>query len=361
MLPAQEPTATALPNHVLVNARLVDQVFVNIYERVNPSVVNIEVVSQTSLSNSFNASGSGFVYDLDGHIVTNAHVVRDAREIIVTFSDGHVADARLVGMDDFSDLAVIRVDGERERLVPVTIGDSGQLKVGQHIVAIGNPFGLQSSMTVGYVSATGRALPSEELVNLQRNSTGRFNNPSIIQVDASINPGNSGGPVLNLDGEVVGVATAIRTETGIFQGVAFAVPSNTLKRIVPQLIADGRVRYPYIGISSPDSSNGVTVAAMAETFNFAVDSGVLVSEVLEDSPADDAGIRGGNRTETFRGQPVRLGGDIIVAVDGLFVSDLDELLAYLVDNIAPNDTVILTVVRGNETLEIPVVVGERPR
>ncbi|MCI0712417.1 MAG: trypsin-like peptidase domain-containing protein [Chloroflexi bacterium] len=357
-----DPTATPISEDVLIEAHAIEDVFINLYERINPSVVNIEVVADTSISNRISSSGSGFVYDDQGHIVTNAHVILDAREIVVTFSDGFVTSAELVGVDTFSDLGVIRVDvSNPERLVPVTLGDSNEVRVGQSVVAIGNPFGLKSSMTIGTVSATGRALPSEQLLNIDRGDPGIFNNPSIIQVDASINPGNSGGPVLNLDGEVIGVAAAIRTETGIFQGVAFAVPVNTLRRVVPQLIETGTVAYSYLGISSPSSDLGLTVAALAEPFNLPVNQGVLVVSVAEGTAAAEAGLQGGTETVTFRGENVQIGGDIIIAVNGQDVSDLDELLAYLVENTSPGDTITLTVVRGGETLEIPVVLGERPR
>lgn len=357
----QGATATPLADDVLTEARALDRVFINIYERINPSVVNIEIVGNNTIAGNITSSGSGFVYDTEGHIITNAHVVQDAREIIVTFSDGTVATADLVGLDAFSDLAVLRVDVAPERLLPVTIGDSNAVQVGQHVVAIGNPFGLKSSMTVGHVSATGRALPSEQLINsFDPNDVGVFNNPSIIQLDVSINPGNSGGPVLNLDAEVIGVAAAIRTETGIFQGVSFAVPSNTLKRIAPQLIRNGEVVYPFLGISSPPSDGGITVAALAQEYDLPVNNGVLVVEVLPNSPAAEAGLQGGDEEQVIRGRPVRLGGDIIVAVDGQPVQNLDELLAYLVQNTSPGDNILLTVVRGDQTLEIPVTVGERP-
>jgi 2-alkenal reductase len=244
---------------------------------------------------------------------------------------------------------------EPERLFPVELGDSNQLLVGERVVAIGNPFGLESSMTVGIVSALGRALPSERLI--RGTVPAIYSNPSIIQVDASINPGNSGGPILDMNGRVVGVATAIRTDTGIFQGVAFAVPANTVRRVVPQLIENGQVVYPWLGVSSADD---VRLGELASEFNLPVLSGVLVERVLPESPADQAGLRGGNEEASFRGNIIRIGGDIIVAVNGIFVRDLDELLAYLVENTVPGDQITLTVVRGNQTLEIEVTVGTRP-
>lgn len=352
-----DPTPTRVSSDVLTNAYAIDELFVNIYERVNPSVVNIEIVLEGSFTDSFSGSGSGFVYDSSGHIVTNAHVVQDAQEIVVTFSNGYTAAATVVGLDSFSDLAVLKVDVDPGQLVPVVMGNSREVHVGQYVVVIGNPFGLNSSMTIGNISATGRALPSDQLLT---NNGDVFNNPAILQVDATINPGNSGGPVLDINGEVIGVAEAIRTETGFFQGVGFAIPSNTVNRIVPELIATGRVAYPYLGISSPATEGGISVAALAEQFNLPVTAGVLVATVIENSPAADAGLVGGDREELVRGRRILLGGDIIIAVDDFYVTDLDELLAYLIETASPGQTIILTLVRDNQTLEVPVVVGERP-
>jgi 2-alkenal reductase len=334
-----------------------DQVLINLYQRVNPSVVNIEITQRTTFYDGLAASGSGFVFDNQGHIVTNAHVVADAIEIQVTFHDGYVTTAEVVGTDEYSDLAVIRVDVNPERLHPVILGDSNQLLVGQRVVAIGNPFGLQSSLTRGIVSAVGRALPSARLIS-QANQA--FNNPSIIQVDAPINPGNSGGPLLNYLGEVVGINAAIRTETGTFQGVAFAIPVNTLKRVVPQLIEKGKAEYSWLGVSTFPDEPGLNVATLAEPLGLPVDHGVMIEEVGLGSPAAKAGLKGGNRVETFRGIDVRVGGDIIVAINGVFVRDLDQLLGYLVENTSPGDTITLTVIRDDQTLDVPVLLGVRP-
>lgn len=356
-LAVQVATPTLLPASIVEEVTAEEQVLVNLYQRVNPSVVNIEIAQRTSLANALDGSGSGFVFDDRGHIITNAHVVQDAAEILVTFHDGYVTTAEIIGTDEYSDLAVIRVDVDERRLIPVQMGDSNALLVGQRIVAIGNPFGLQSSMTQGIISALGRALPSARLLNQSQQS---FSNPSIIQIDAAVNPGNSGGPLLNYNGEVIGVNTAIRTENGTFQGVAFAVPVNTIKRIVPQLIADGIARYSWLGIFSLPEGPGFSVAALAESLNLPVDHGVLIEDVSRNSPADQAGLQGGDQQEVVRGAEVTVGGDIIIAVDGVFVRDLDQLLAYLVENTSPGDTIVLTVVRGNETLDVDVELGERP-
>lgn len=356
----QAPTPTPVPVEFYDQARTFETVLINIYERVNPSVVNIEVVDEFSNNDSIDSSGSGFVFDADGNIVTNAHVVIGAREILVTFFNGVVAEAEVVGYDDYSDLAVIRVEDVPEgTLFPVQLGDSNNLRVGQFIVAIGNPFGLDSSMTTGIISATGRTLRSQQLINPLTDQV--YSNPAIIQIDAAVNPGNSGGPILDLNGNVVGVATAIRSETGIFQGVAYAVPVNTLQRVIPQLIEKGVAVYPWLGVSAaPTDEPGLSMPVLAQAFNLPVDRGVMIASVLPNSPAFNAGLQGGNSTQLFRGIPISIGGDIIVAIDNTFINDLDELLSYLVENTSPNQEVILTVVRGDQTLEVPLTLGERP-
>lgn len=356
-LAAQAATPTLVPVEAITALANEDQVLINLYQRVNPSVVNIEITLRTSSFDGSTSSGSGFVIDLDGHIVTNAHVVQDAVEILVTFHDGYVTTAEVIGRDEYSDLAVIRVNVDEQRLLPVELGDSQQLLVGQRVVAIGNPFGLQSSMTTGIISALGRALPSAQLLN---QSNQRFNNPSIIQVDAAVNPGNSGGPLLTYEGKVIGINTAIRTESGTFQGVAFAVPVNTMARIVPQLIDSGLAQYSWLGVSTFPDERGFTVAALAEELSLPVDYGVMVEDVTQGSPADDAGIRGGTRVEVVRGVRLTVGGDIIVAINDVFIADLDQLLAYLVENTSPGDRITLTVIRDSEPFDVEVLLGERP-
>jgi S1-C subfamily serine protease len=351
-------TPTPIAPEVVTEADAENLMLINIYGRVNPSVVNIEIVSRVhAASDVIDSSGSGFVLDLNGHIGTNAHVVRDAEEILVTFYDGYVSSADLVGYDDYSDLAVIRVDPAHTPLVPVEMGDSNQLQVGQRVITIGNPFGLDGSMTVGIVSALGRTLPSAQLLDptyLQ------YSNPSIIQIDASVNPGNSGGPLLDSYGHVVGINTAIRTDTGVFEGIAFAVPINTAKRVMPQIINDGKVEYSWLGISSPDTSGGLSVAALADQLGFPVHNGVLISEVTPDSPAAHAGLRAGTETTRVRGADIPTNSDIIVAINQQVVRDIDDLVAYLVENTSPGDTVVLTIVRGDQTLDLDVTLGVRP-
>lgn len=354
-------TPTPVAPELVMQADAEYEMLTNIYERVNPSVVNIEIVSQFhSSSDIIDSSGSGFVLDLNGYIVTNSHVIREAEEILVTFYDGYVITAEPVGIDDYSDLAVIRVDPAKSPLVPVELGDSNTLHVGQRVIAIGNPFGLDGSMTVGIVSALGRSLPSAQLLDSSYDS---YNNPSIIQIDAAVNPGNSGGPLLDSYGRVIGINTAIRTESGTFQGIAFAVPVNTMKRVVPQLIEKGTAEYSWLGIQSPPNERGTSVAALADELGFPVRNGVLISDVLPDSPASRAGLRGGtpDKQVQVRGIFIPVDGDIIVAINGVMVRDIDDLVAYLVENTSPGDTVVLTIVRDGQTLDLDVTLGVRPQ
>ncbi len=354
----QQPTPTPLPVELVQQADAEYLLLENIYERVSPSVVNIEIVSRYhSESDTIDSSGSGFVLDMEGHIVTNSHVVRDAEEILVTFSNGYATNAEVVGIDDYSDLAVVQIDPTGAPLVPVVLGDSGQLRVGQRVIAIGNPFGLEGSMTVGIVSALGRTLPSVQLLDP---TSQPYSNPSIIQVDASVNPGNSGGPLLDSYGQVIGINTAIRTESGGFEGIAFAVPVNTVKRVIPQLIDSGEAKYSWLGISTPPSVPGLSLAAIADELALPVTSGVMIDTVLPDSPAERAGLRGGTQSAQVRGIDVPIDGDIVVAINSIMINDIDDLIAYLVENTSPGQVVVLTIVREGQTLDVNVELGVRP-
>jgi S1-C subfamily serine protease len=346
------PTPTSLPESLIEEADAEELLLINVYRRVNPSVVNVDVSGEMAGGLTDFGSGSGFVIDLEGHIVTNRHVIVDADEVRVTFADGAVYQAEVLGTDPYSDIAVLGVDRPAEGLTPVELGNSDELLVGQRVIAIGNPFGLAGSMTVGIISALGRTLPGDLL-----ETGGTFNNPQIIQTDAAINPGNSGGPLLDSHGRVIGVNTAIRSQTGANTGVGFAVPVNTIKRVVPELIETGQVSYSYLGISSEPY---FTMAELADALDLPVEYGVLIGEVVAGSAADKAGLRGGAQQVEIRGLSVTVGGDIITHIDGQPVPDFDFLLAYLVNNTRPGDQIVLTIVRGDGVLEVPVTLDERP-
>jgi len=351
--------ATPVSQEIIDAADAEYALLTNIYERLAPSVVNIDVIASESTTSLLDVGrGSGFVYDTEGNIVTNTHVINGAREIEVTFNNGYIVNATLVGADAYSDLAVIKVEIDKARLFPVTLGDSDAVRVGERAIAIGNPFGLASSMTQGIVSGLGRQLPSAELLN--SDLIPGFKNPAIIQVDTDINPGNSGGPLLNSLGEVIGVNTAIRTDTGTFQGVGFAIPVNTVKRVVPELIANGKVDYAWLGISTLIEEDGFSVAGLAEPLDLPVEAGVLVDRVTIGSPADKAGLRGGSQRVVVRGSEICAGGDIIIAVNGVYINNMDELVAHLIVNTSPGDVINLMIVRGNETFEVPLTLEPRP-
>jgi S1-C subfamily serine protease len=353
-VPAALPQPIETPDQLTILADEVDQLLANIYERANPAVVNIDVAGGSDLTEF--GSGSGFVVDQDGHIVTNNHVIEDADEIDVTFWDGTVVTAKLIGADPYSDLALIQVTLEPAKLSPLTLGDSDQVKIGQRVIAIGNPFGLVGTMTVGIVSGKGRTLPADG----PSGSSNSFSNPDIIQTDASINPGNSGGPLLNSAGEVIGVNSAIRTDgtNRANSGVGFAVPSNTVKRVVLQLQETGRVSYPYLGVSV---DNHFTTGELASALKLPVAKGVVIAAVVDGGPAERAGLKGGAQQVTVRGIPVRSGGDIITAIDGDPVNSFDEMIAYLAAKKQVGQTVTVTIMRGTETLQVPLTLDERPR
>jgi len=328
----------------------------NLYLRVNMAVVNITVSSGTGNQTTDVGTGSGFVIDKQGHIVTNNHVVASATGLEVTFSDGRVADAQVVGADGYSDLAVIKVDVPESWLTPVELGDSDAVKVGQHVVAIGNPFGLQGSMTLGIVSALGRTLPADQ----QSTDTGFFQNPQIVQTDAAINPGNSGGPLLDISGRVIGVNAAIRTDNGVRanSGVGFAIPVNTVKRVVPQLIEKGSVSYAYLGVSV---DNSFSIAKLATALKLPVDHGVLIASVAPNGPAEQAGLWGGNKQTRVRGVPVQTGGDIITAIDDNPIRDFDAMITYLANHTRVGQTITVTVLRDGKEQKFQVKLSERPK
>jgi 2-alkenal reductase len=327
-----------------------ERLLINLYQRVSPSVVSIIVERETSFGDS---SGSGFIYDTEGHVVTNYHVVEGAARVLVIFPDGTQADATVEGLDQDTDLAVLKLQGlPAELIVPAQLGDSSQVRVGQRAVAIGNPFGdFAQSMTVGIVSAVGRVV---------RSPGSQFSNDELIQTDAAINPGNSGGPLLDSHGRVIGVNTLIRSTVQQSSGVGLAMPVNTVKRVVPSLISRGYYPHPWLGI------RGRTIEYwLAEGLDLPVNRGVLVSEVDEKGPSIGAGVRGGDREVLVDvpGHEERVallaGGDIIVGIDDQPVHHFDDIIAYL-QNTTVGQTVTLHILRDGESIDIPVELEERP-
>jgi 2-alkenal reductase len=296
------------------------------------------------------------VYDQQGHIITNYHVVEGAEELEVHFPSGLKLWGEVVGSDIDSDLAVIKVDAPEDELYPLPLGNSDQIKVGQSVIAIGNPFGLSSTMTTGIISARGRTLDS-----IRQTADGRqFSAGGNIQTDAAINPGNSGGPLLNLQGEVIGLNRAIRTTTTnstgdpTNSGVGFAVPVNIIKRVVPALIETGSYDYPYLGVSSHEEISLLE----QEELNLPQSVGAYVDEVVSGGPADEAGLIGGSQPTNISG--LLAGGDLIIAVDGRPVRVFGDLLGYLMENKSPGDSLVLTIIRDNEQKEVTVILGKRP-
>ncbi len=319
----------------------------DLFERTERSVVQ---VSATDDPTEQGRLGTGFVFDDNGHIVTNNHVIVGVRNLAVTFSDGTVYRANLLGADPFTDLAVLYVgDVPEEKLIPLPLADSTKIRVGEQVAAIGNPFGLSSSMTSGIVSGVGRTIPAQNSGPLQ------FFIPDIIQTDAPINPGNSGGPLLNTRGQVVGINTAIRSSTGEFAGIGFAVPSNTIAKIIPALIETGAFQHPWVGISGRDMTPG-----LASALDLDEPRGVLVVEVVPGGPAEKAGLRGGDNPTRIEGQTVPLGGDIILELDGNQIRKLDDILVYLQREKAVGDTMVVTVLRDGNVAHIELLLEARP-
>src|SRR3990167_6103061 len=317
---------------------------IEIFEKSEPGVVRVNV-QRTDQSNGTSGVGSGFVFDKKGHIITNSHVVKDAKKVVVTFLDGRSYNAEVIGFDEFTDMGVIKVSADLSLLQPLSLGDSANLKVGETIAAIGNPFGLSGSMTSGIVSQLGRLLP-----------TGLgYSIPDVIQTDAAINPGNSGGPLLNMRGEIVGINTAIQSATGEFTGVGFAVPSQTIAKIVPSLIENGEYHHPWIGISGRDIDPD-----LAKVLNLNDAVGFLVITVVENSPAAKAGIHGSDKTVQVEGVNYPIGGDIILSVDGKQVRKIDDILIHLQRAKSVGDEMTLEILREGRTTNITIALEERP-
>lgn len=326
-----------------------EEIIIRVYREVSPAVVNI---TSTAVVYDFffnvvpqQGSGSGFIIDERGYVITNNHVVEDARQLEVTLADERKVPARLIGRDPHNDLAVIKIDAHDETLHVVRLGDSDQLRIGQMAIAIGNPFGLDRTVTSGVVSSLDRTL---------RTDTGREIR-GVIQTDAAINPGNSGGPLLNSRGEVIGINTAIFSPSGGSVGIGFAIPVNKAKRIIPELIAKGRVSHPWLGIS------GLSLTpAISRQLDLPVEYGVLVVRVVPRSPAALAGIRGGRRQMRIGNTILSVGGDVVLGVDGQKVENMRGLVGYLDDQKRVGETVKLEILRDGLHITITAVLGELP-
>ena len=324
-----------------------DQVLVDLYARVNPSVVNITIYATTESGQLVPlGQGSGFVYDSAGHIITNAHVVHGAEEIEVTFYDGLVRMATPVGEDLHSDLAVVKVDLPAG-VQPLPLGDMDEVAVGQTVVAIGNPFGLSNTLTRGIISALGRTIPALTV----------FRIPQAIQTDAAVNHGSSGGPLLNINGEVIGVNAQIETdsEDGDNSGVAFAVPVSLIKRVVPALVQNGEYVWAWLGVRGND-----VTPELVKAMNLPVEQGAYLWEVLSDGPAIKAGLRGASDSLTIDGRTVDVGGDVITSIDGQPIKTFDDMLVYIALETVPGQEVTLTVLRDGEYQEVTAVLEPRP-
>jgi len=363
-LPPAQPTApsatsTPVSAPVVVPPAIAsqEQLVTEIYRRVSPSVVNI---TTRSVGTDYflqpipqEGTGSGFVWDDAGRIVTNNHVIEDAQSIEVTFSDETVVSAKVIGTDPSNDLAVLQVNVPKEKLKPVAVGDSSALEPGQLAIAIGNPFGLERTVTTGIVSALGRSLEA---------SNGRLMT-NIIQTDTAINPGNSGGPLLNSRGQVVGVNSALFNPTGanFSIGVGFAIPVDAVKRIVPQLITKGRASHPWLGISGFPITPDLAQRLKQSGVDLGVQRGVLLVEVIPNQAAARAGLRGGSRQVQLGNRALPIGGDVITAIDDTPIKDLESLITYLEARTQVGQTVTVTLRRDGREQRVQVTLGERPQ
>ncbi|HID89601.1 MAG TPA: PDZ domain-containing protein [Anaerolineae bacterium] len=357
-VPALPPTPTAAPPQAspvptTEPANALEAQVEAVYERAAPAVVNITV---RSIAYDFfmrpvpqEGTGSGFLYDDQGHIVTNYHVVENAEEVMVTLADGRTFPAEVVGTDPSTDLAVIRIEAE-DLPNPIPLADSDQLKVGQFVVAIGNPFGQEGTLTVGVISALGRVIQSPD---------GRFIGEA-IQTDAAINPGNSGGPLLDLHGRVIGVNSQIISPSRASAGIGFAVSSNTVRRVVPHLIAEGRYPHPWLGVQLLDLTPQRARIFRQAGMEIPVDEGVLVIEVVPGSPADKAGIHGGDRMVRIGRYTIPVGGDVIVSINGQPIANLKDLTVYLETETRVGQTIEVGLIRDGREMSVQVTLAERP-
>lgn len=347
--PAAIDTTISTPTQLPLPADVVDEqeLLVNLYARANPAVVNITIYGQQGGQFAPLGQGSGFVYDERGRIVTNDHVVEGAEQVEVTFSDGTIREAEVIGQDPNSDLAVVKVDQLPAGIAPLQLGDLNELEVGQTVVAIGNPFGLEGTLTRGIISALGRTIPALT----------PFSIPQAIQTDAAINPGNSGGPLLDLHGHVIGVNAQIETggTSRSNSGVGFAIPVSVVKQVVPALIEKGRYEWAWLGVRG-----GNVTPALIEAMQLPVERGAYILEITASGPAEQAGLRGADSIVTSDGLQVPVGGDVVTAIDGQPVRSFDELLIYVAMQTTPGQNVTLTILRDGKTQDVNLTLGARP-
>ena len=330
----------------------------SIYESRSGGVVTIYAQFDGRPDAEHAAQGSGFVVSREGYILTSAHVVttagpdetgepKEADRVYVGFRDGDRVEAAVLGWDVFDDVAVLKVDSDGHALAPVPLGDSSRVVVGEPVAALGSPFGNESSLSVGVVSATGRSISS---------LTSGYNVGDAIQTDAPITHGNSGGPLFDARGRVIGINAQIRSDSGQSEGVGFAIPINAAKRSFRQLVRNGRVAYAYVGVNAEDLT-----PTIAKRFGYPVQRGAVIATVVPESPGEDAGLRGGNERRLLNGFPVRLGGDVVVKIDDRDVRSADDLVRVVSEGLAPGQVVRFTVLRDGRRMVVPVRLGERPR
>ncbi len=361
-------TLTAAPTHsVYGQSKDIETELIDLYKQVNPSVVSIQVRIPNSASSDlvpqdtphagvtpppFSAGdATGFIYNTDGYIVTNSHVVQDADRVEVTFADDTTLTAKVIGMDRDSDLAVIKVETDKSRLIPATLADSDKVQVGQRVGALGNPFGYNNSLSQGIISGLNRRLDSQAVSNEIP-----YQIPGMIQTDAAINPGNSGGPLFDMNGAVVGINTLIESRVRQSSGVGFAVPSNLIKKFASLLIKDGKIDHSFLGIQGGDlNADEATLIGIDPN-----QRGVLVTKVTKGSPADKGGIKPSNAQKMLDGIPLDVGGDIIVAVDKMPIHHFEDLLSYLFSKTDIGQTITVTVLRDGKQVDLQVTLEARP-
>ncbi len=325
-----------IPNQIPSRSEGEISAIADLYERARESVVSIQTV---------NSQGSGWVFDTENHIVTNNHVVAGVSEAVVTLYNRITLSTVVIGNDPFSDLAVLEVIDSSISLTPLPLGNSNDIRVGESVIAIGNPFGFSGSVSSGIVSQKGRLFPSQ----------GGYSISNMIQIDVPINPGNSGGPLINMRGEVVGITTGAITNTGAFSGVGFAIPASTSARVVPDLIQNGFYEHPWIGVAGLNIDRSI-----ADVMNLDLTRGFLITLIFPGSPALEGGLRAGGERSIIGGNSINIGGDVIIAVDGRDVFRLDDIISYIDENKRPADDVVFTVIRDGRERDITVILGVRP-